>query len=113
MHRSLNSFVSLIVAGQMAGCAGRNAPATFPLPQLARPGLPTAAPSAIDWPTFGFNRQRWSDNHYEKTLTAMTVKGLKLKWSVSLGSTVSNTQPIVAANITLPNQKKTQVVVCG
>jgi outer membrane protein assembly factor BamB len=114
MRRSFKlALVSLIVAGQMAGCAGRNAPATSPLPRLALAGSPSAAPSAIDWPTFGFNRQRWSDNHYEKTLTTATVKGLKLKWSVSLGSTVSNTQPIVAANITLPNQKKTQVVFAG
>jgi hypothetical protein len=79
MRRSFKlALVSLIVAGQMAGCAGRNAPATSPLPRLALAGSPSAAPSAIDWPTFGFNRQRWSDNHYEKTLTTATVKGLKL-----------------------------------
>jgi outer membrane protein assembly factor BamB len=114
--RSLNGFLFAVLPGVLlVSCTARSTnPFGSSLPPItAQSQMRPAGPSTVDWPTFGFNRQRWSYNGSESTLSTSTVKKLMLKWSVSLGTGVSNTQPILAANVTLPNKSKTQVIFAG
>ena len=114
--RSLNGFLfGIFAALALAACAGRTfSPFGSTLPRTSAPSRTEPyASQTVDWPTFGFNRQRWSYNGTESTLSTGTVKRLRLKWLVSVGTNVSNTQPILAANVTLPNKTKTQVVFAG
>ena len=100
------------LSAALSACGGAGGPnATLPAP-VSQPEA-RASGALIDWDTFGFNRERWSYNGSETTLTPGTVKNLTLKWSIAIGSNVSNTQPIVAANVVLSGGRKAQVVYAG
>lgn len=92
-------------AALLAACSNGGSPSPIPggapsSPATALHDQPAAAVSTqIDWPTFGFNRQRHAFNGAERTLTPSTVPHLVEKWTFALGSRYVDTQPIVAANV--------------
>src|SRR5579872_5571651 len=110
----LHRIAAVAALSFLAGCGGISQHA---MPQTGGATVPNGrffpaghASGAVDWPTFGFNRQRTSYNPSETLLTTGSVSGLKEKWSFQLGTTDSDTQPLVAANVKLSNGSTTDIV---
>src|SRR5690348_3229880 len=67
---------------------------------LLAPGAGTAPRPPIDWPTYGYDLQRTGSNAAEQTIGTANAGTLHQAWSRDLGA-VLNTQPIVAAGVTV------------
>src|SRR2546423_5990469 len=61
--------------------------------------------AAIDWPMYGFNRQRTGENPFESIITPSTVAGLHMLWSFDLGA-VTIMQPVLAAGVIVNGSRK-------
>ncbi len=74
---------------------------------LAALGLTVGASpaAAIDWPMYGFNRQRTGENPFESIITPSTVAGLHMLWSFDLGA-VTIMQPVLAAGVIVNGSPK-------
>ncbi len=113
MPRKALRFLTLasLVATLLTGCRGAQNASQPVLPATpVQQRNAAAANTQVDWPTWGFSRQRTGFNAREVTLSTASVSGLTLKWRFDLGNAVSNTQPIVASNVTLANGTKAQIV---
>jgi outer membrane protein assembly factor BamB len=73
---------------------------------------PAQAAAGVDWPTYGFSPTRSGFNPSEHTLGRGNVGSLEELWSTSLGGT-TNTQPILAAGLRLPDGRTADVVYAG
>ncbi|HEV3153151.1 MAG TPA: PQQ-binding-like beta-propeller repeat protein [Candidatus Baltobacteraceae bacterium] len=102
----------LLFALALQACGGGSAGGHY-APLQNRFDRRMASSTGVDWPTFGFNRQRWSYNPFETTLTPATVAGLTLKYSFQLRAKHTNTQPIVATNVKLLSGVHTTLVFVG
>src|SRR5437899_2382613 len=66
--------------------------------------------AAIDWPMYGFNRQRTGENPFESIITPSTVAGLHMLWSFDLGA-VTIMQPVLAAQVIVNGSPKELVYI--
>lgn len=107
----------LVTAAALSACGGGGAaaPSVHQTAPATPSGQPTGNASDIDWPTFGFSSARSGENASETQLTPSTVTRLHLLWSHRIGDAFSryaDTQPIVAANVTV-NGSNVDVVYAG
>ena len=99
----------------MSACGGGSAtPPPLPPGTPAPASQPTGSPGDIDWPTFALTATRNGENISETLLTPSTVSRLHLLWSQKIGDGIAaaDTQPIVAANVTV-NGANLDIVYAG
>jgi outer membrane protein assembly factor BamB len=82
-------------------------------PENLEPNAVVTGSAAIDWTTWGFDRQRTGYNPAEMSLSNSNVANLKFKWSFPYAGTIANTQPLVASHVKLANGTLAQIVYVG
>ncbi|MBV8433578.1 MAG: PQQ-binding-like beta-propeller repeat protein, partial [Candidatus Eremiobacteraeota bacterium] len=115
----LGAAVAVLIVA-LCACGGGGGSSSAPhagsaTPTPAPTNQPSGSPSDIDWPMFGFSLPHSGENTSETTLTPATVSKLHLLWSRKIGdvsSCCSDTQPIVAANVSV-NGSNIDVVFAG
>ncbi|HET9979871.1 MAG TPA: PQQ-binding-like beta-propeller repeat protein [Ktedonobacterales bacterium] len=114
IHLAHAAFALVALAAiLLAGCGSSSMP-DAPTPTATRPaGTPVSGASGaggnVDWPVFGFDSARTSDNPYETALNASTVGGLHRLWSATLPD-VADSSPVYLHGLKLPDGSTADVL---